>query len=348
MRVEAFILVGEMNKTFINNSDRSVWYGVTRIAPGLTARRTGMLSLNMPRVTYVVAFLLFATGIGHVLVSGEASSHIKSMLYSPVTVEADHKLTIYERPILIGDSAKNEGNESIFFENSTRYIYTAGIPRTGSTFQQVLLCVIGHLRSDSVSCSGQKNSTLQVIKMHPSNQELRLTNSLLFTTVRNSLSEWSARNVTWTEGNVAYTQIYSRFVECPLCEVSKYRNAFGLTDVEVLLITQYMRYWSILRQCCGSQMSKHLRKELFGCPNSSDPLLEGKIDYHMCGSWNLTAVEKNFVKTKLYSIVPADRLARPAHLKLLWSKPGDCEASHDAVRNGVGFNLRKINCNDHN
>ena len=47
--------------------------------PGLTARRTDdMSSLDVPRVTYVVAFLLFATGIGHVLVSGEARSHIRN------------------------------------------------------------------------------------------------------------------------------------------------------------------------------------------------------------------------------------------------------------------------------
>ena len=58
----------------------------------LTARRTGgMLSLDVPRVTYVVAFLLFATGIGHALVTGEAKSHIKNLIYSPpVTTEADH------------------------------------------------------------------------------------------------------------------------------------------------------------------------------------------------------------------------------------------------------------------
>ena len=154
-------------------------------------------------------------------------------------------------------------------------------------------------------------------------------------------------NLTWTEGNIAYTQIYDRFVECPLCEVSKYQKIFSLTNVEVLLLTQYMRYWSILRQCCGSQMSKYWRKKLYGCPNSSDPLLEGNINYHMCDSWNLTAVEKKFMKTELYSVVPADRLAPSQHLKLLWSKPGDCEASQDAVRNGFGFNLKKnIGCQD--
>jgi len=185
-----------------------------------------------------------------------------------------------------------------------------------------------------------KNSTLNVIKMHPARHELRLTNtSLLFTTVNSSNSEWSAMNFTWTGGNIAHTQIYARSLECPLCEVSKYRKIFGLADVEILQLTQYMQYWSILRRCCGSQMTQHLRKELVGCPKSSDPvLLEGKIDYHMCGSWNLTAVEENFVKTKLYSVVPADRLTNSGYLKYLWSKPGDCEASHDDARNGIGFN----------
>jgi len=55
--------------------------------------RTGMLSLNVPRVTYVVAFLLFATAIGHVSVSGEAKSHIihiRNQIWSPVTIEAEH------------------------------------------------------------------------------------------------------------------------------------------------------------------------------------------------------------------------------------------------------------------
>ena len=43
-----------------------------------------MLSLDVPRVTHVVAFLLLAIGIGHVLVSGEAKSHIRNLIYSPL------------------------------------------------------------------------------------------------------------------------------------------------------------------------------------------------------------------------------------------------------------------------
>ena len=61
--------------------------------PDSSSRRTGMLSLDIPRTTYVFLLLLFATAIGHVLVSGEAKSHIKNLLYSPpVTIEADQKV----------------------------------------------------------------------------------------------------------------------------------------------------------------------------------------------------------------------------------------------------------------
>ena len=71
-----------MNKTFINNSDREnayVWRDKDS-SRTLTAKRTGdMLSLDVPRVTYVVSFLLFATAIGYVLVSGEAKSRINNV-----------------------------------------------------------------------------------------------------------------------------------------------------------------------------------------------------------------------------------------------------------------------------
>merc|ERR1711990_279336 len=48
-----------------------------------TAMRTCMTSRGIRRATYAVSLLLFATAIGHVIVSGESKSHIKNLLYSP-------------------------------------------------------------------------------------------------------------------------------------------------------------------------------------------------------------------------------------------------------------------------
>ena len=51
-----------------------------------------MSSLEIPRTTYVVSFLLFATAIGHVLVSGEAKSHIRNLIYGPPYAWPPHGL----------------------------------------------------------------------------------------------------------------------------------------------------------------------------------------------------------------------------------------------------------------
>ena len=91
-----------MNKTFINNSDREnayVWRDKDS-SRTLTAKRTGdMLSLDVPRVTYVVSFLLFATAIGYVLVSGEVKSHMKNLHYNPpMTVDIKNFKSTSEKP----------------------------------------------------------------------------------------------------------------------------------------------------------------------------------------------------------------------------------------------------------
>ena len=92
-------------------------------------------------------------------------------------------------------------------------------------------------------------------------------------------------------------------------------------------------------------MSKWFRAELFGCPNMTDSVMEGKLDYHMCGSWNLSSVESRFMQTPLYMRVPASRLAKTKHLQYFWSQKGDCQKSNDDARAGIGFNLANISRN---
>ena len=227
------------------------------------------------------------------------------------------------------------------FTRSVSTIYSAGEPRSGSTFQFVLLCAIAHLRSDSVSCSG-KQARLKVIKFHPRNSRLKLDSStMLFTTVRNEY-RWNRSNFSFVGNDAAYVQFYGKFVRCPLCEVEAYQEIFDLTTEEILQLKQYMRYWSILRQCCGSQMSKWYRAELHGCKSVSNFYTEGRTDYHMCSLINLTAVEERFELVALYKVVPATHLAPEKNWRFLWTKKGDCATSHAAVRSGKGFNLAPI------
>lgn len=168
-------------------------------------------------------------------------------------------------------------SQPLHFTDTVTVIYTAGQPRSGSTFQQVLLCAIAHLRSKSVSCS-HTNAHLVVTKMHPRNSKIQLgKTSMLFTTVRDE-DFWRKQNFTWRGRPVAYTQKYREFVRCPLCEIYNYKELFALTNDEILQLTQYMRYWSILRQCCGSQLSKWQRAELVGCLEAHDFRVEGKLE----------------------------------------------------------------------
>ena len=220
-----------------------------------------------------------------------------------------------------------------------------GIPRTGSTFQQVLLCLIAHLRSDSVSCGTDQHASLHVIKMHAYNGTINIDKStLFFTTVRDNVEEFKKSGLFWT-GDTVYSQRFIDFTKCPLCEIGNYRQIFNLTTYEENQLKQHMRYWSTLRQCFGSQMSKWFRAELFGCPNMTDSVVEGRLDYHMCGSWNLSSVESRFIQTALCRRAPASCLAPRQHLKYLWSKNGDCQKSKDDAKAGVGFNLAKITNN---
>ena len=70
----------------------------------LTARCVGMASLDVLRVTHVVALLLFACGVGRVLVSGEAKSHIKNLLYCPPLTSFEVDQPTNGRLLVFGDS----------------------------------------------------------------------------------------------------------------------------------------------------------------------------------------------------------------------------------------------------
>ena len=74
---------------------------------------------DIPRTTCVVSLLLFATAIGHVLVSGESKSHIKNLLYSPACINQSQNLrefrdslpqesTYYDLPSSIVSRIKNQ------------------------------------------------------------------------------------------------------------------------------------------------------------------------------------------------------------------------------------------------
>ena len=226
----------------------------------------------------------------------------------------------------------------VFAENITKII-SAGIPRAGSTFQHVLLCVLANLRASNVT-SGWGNPVspgmVSVDKAHPVHTRYDLRdNELLFLSVRSSVDDWAVYNVTWSR--VSYVQIYDVFITCPLCEVENYAKFFNLSNEEILQVRQYMRYWSILRQCCGFQQSKRKRQVLHGCGDFSYHI-QGALDYHDCFSKNLSAVEHAYVSSLLFEKVPARALSPSNHTTFHWQEVGDCDRIDVEIQNGLDFN----------
>ena len=242
---------------------------------------------------------------------------------------------------LWGAGIANRWPEFKKFTTKISRILSVGIPRTGSTYQHVLLCLIAHLRSDNVTCAHWGSPTqvgqLSVEKSHGESPEYHGgEDELLFVTLRSTNESTHFLNV--PVDDAAYVQKYDKFIACPLCEVDFYVNIFGLSQTEVYQLRQYLRYWSIIRQCCGFQQSLQKRKSLHGCGNDSSFLEQGSLDYHDCFTRNISAVENAFTHSFLFRKVPPDALAPLEHRDLHWQAPGDCERIDAEIRSGLDFN----------
>ena len=151
-----------------------------------TGRRTKLLFLSL--VLYVSTCFAF-------------SAATRSASYQ--TALQIRELTVLPRLTQTWTSTPATTATTRHFSVKVRAIYSLGQPRSGSTFQFVLLCIIAHLRSDSVSCAGEPAS-LQVIKMHRTTTALTLNDSsMLFTTVRDG-DTWERSNIVW-EGDLCRT-----------------------------------------------------------------------------------------------------------------------------------------------
>lgn len=240
-------------------------------------------------------------------------------------------------PLLHGEARSAKASEKTFTSKISKVI-SLGTPRTGSTFQHVLLCLLVHLRTDNVTCSSWDSDVdmVSVVKSHGPRIAAPVPNDvLLFLAVRSTMTEWV--NDTDLQRGVSYAQVYSSFSRCPLCEIEQYKGIFNLSTEEMLQVRQYMRYWIVLRQCCGFQQSLNKRQVLHGCGDKSF-VTQGEIDHHDCFTKNLSAVEEYFTHTHLFERVNPNKLAPRTHLEYHWLTPGDCVRKDAEISSGLDFN----------
>ena len=101
--------------------------------------------------------------------------------------------------------------------------------------------------------------------------------------------------------DVKYTQVLSRLTGRGSGIATEYKAIFGLSDPQVEEVVTYLRYWDVLRMCCGAQMNDGYRAELISNlrPNSSET---SQSEYPACDMYRIQAVERQAVQTRVFKL----------------------------------------------
>lgn len=126
--------------------------------------------------------------------------------------------------------------------------------------------------------------------------------------------------------------------------VYEYQDALEMNDEEMSVLAEFIRFWDILRQCCGKQMSADWRNSLHPMPGYRVHHSTHDAAYGACAMYNISKVEDAVRSTILYrAVVPHDHLRK----MLRPSQIDDdldgkyCEWYNDKVRaTGLKFNQK--------
>jgi len=94
-----------------------------------------------------------------------------------------------------------------------------------------------------------------------------------------------------------YVQLYEKMFFRKFTIVYDYQRPLGLTDEQTTDLAEYMRYWEILRRCCGAQMSKDFSARLRGHARERN---DTDIAFDMCEAYNITNVEGMLMRTRIH------------------------------------------------
>jgi hypothetical protein len=195
-----------------------------------------------------------------------------------------------------------------------------GRPRSATTLQYETLCNIMKLVKEGsiVQCEYVLNFTdettwpqkliqaeFRVIKTHQHPQEwpqhMFKDNVWLFLTGDNGTTWQSeAAHLAHDLGrDVKYVQLLDNLAMHGYTLAADYQHIFALSNSQCESLLVYLRYWDVLRQCCGAQMSQDWRAILqHDAAHEPHWTLEDTA-YPACEMYDLDKVQSNMHNTKL-------------------------------------------------
>lgn len=220
-----------------------------------------------------------------------------------------------------------------------------GIPRTATTLQYRILCVMMAVvhedEKESVRCNfnGTKSHKYTVIKTHEllESRVRSLPNGTwIFMTYSDKLAAKAKDRLLLTIDMVRQNNITIPFIaETKLVSergyfiAYEYQAIFGISDALMKHIIDYLQYWEILRRCCGKQMSSDWLNHLSPMENYRPHHDIHSATYPACEMYIISNVEKHFMNTYIYK-----RFAKTKSLKYSIGGPYDgsfCERCNDNI-----------------
>lgn len=186
-----------------------------------------------------------------------------------------------------------------------------GEPRSGSTLQFTTLCLMMLMLHEeeamSVGCffnTGQV-SKYMVIKVHRLQFVERIASSdtwIFMTVISNADKQQQKMRLEVGDVNLTIKNIVDldEVGRTGFYIATRYQSLFGLSDEKMLHILQFLRYWDILRVCCGQQMSSDWRNKLAPQKDYIRKHDPDNLAYHACEMYNISQVEQLFINTYIF------------------------------------------------
>eukprot|EP00040_Diaphanoeca_grandis_P027371 m.155695 g.155695 ORF g.155695 m.155695 type:complete len:636 (-) comp30950_c0_seq3:594-2501(-) len=135
---------------------------------------------------------------------------------------------------------------------------------------------------------------------------LFVTHSLVDQDVHSTrMTDW--QNEGW---NIAHTASVQEVSKKGYYGVYEYQSSLGLDDDQVEMLLEFVRYWDILRLCCGRQMSKHWRNALLHAPPARGYDVH-KPSFAGCEMYNISQVEVFFLNSNVSQLLATYPLLAP-------------------------------------